>query len=76
VGGFALGHAAAGNDVDEASVVHGADPHGVGGDDGDGFPGRPDFGDRGTRPDLGGAVPGDPGGDGAAPGGSSSDGTT
>ena len=77
VGGFALGYTAAGNDVDEASVVQGADPgHDAGGDDGDGFPGRPDFGDRGTRPDLGGAVPGDPDGAGSAPGGSGSDGTT
>ena len=69
VGGFALGYAAAGNDVDEASVVRGADPgHDVGGDDGDGFPGRPDFGDRGTRPDPGGAVPRDPDGDGSGTG--------
>jgi hypothetical protein len=33
VGGFALGHAVGGNDVDEASVVQGTDP---GHDDGDG----------------------------------------
>jgi hypothetical protein len=65
VGGFALGYAAAGTDVDETSVVQGTDPgHDVGGDDGDGFPGRPDFGDRGDHPDLGGAMPGDPDGDG------------
>jgi hypothetical protein len=69
VGGFALGYAAAGNEVDEASMVQGTGPgHDVGGDDGDGFPGRPDFGDRGTRPDFGGAVPGDPDGDGSGTG--------
>ena len=77
VGGFALGYTAAGDNVDEASVVRGTDPgHDVGGDDGDGLPGRPHFGDRGTRPDLDGAVPGDPDGAGSAPGGSGSDGTT
>ena len=58
VGGFALGHAAAGNDVDESSVVQGTDP---GRNDGDGFPGRPGPGHRGDRPDVDGAVPGDPG---------------
>jgi hypothetical protein len=77
VGGFALGYAAAGNDVHEASVVRGADPgHDVGGNDGDGVPGRPGFGDRGTRPDPGGAVPRDPDGDGSGSGDSSGDGTT
>jgi hypothetical protein len=62
VGGFALGHEAAGNGVPETSVVQDGDT----GHGGDGFPGRPRFGDRGTPPDLDGD--GTPGGPGAAHG--------
>ena len=69
VGGFALGHAAAGNDVDESSVVQGTDPR----QDGGGFPGRPGFGDRGTPPDRDGTVPGDPDRNDDSPQGSAED---
>jgi hypothetical protein len=73
VGGFALGHAAAGTDGDESSVVQRDVP---GHKDGAGLPTRPDFGDRGTRPDVDGAVPGDPHGDGSGSDDSAGDGTT
>jgi hypothetical protein len=60
--GFALGHGTAGTDVSETAVVQGTDP-GQDGTDGDGLPGRPGFGDRGTPPDFDGdgTLPGDDG---------------